>query len=665
MSLPVPAVELSVFDVERTLRQRFGSPISETRYILAFSLSDGRQIAVEREGSRPQIWLEAKSGIEPVGVRLVEYAPNKGRNSNLPPRLAHVMRQGYQPRRVFKVLVESAGQLEGVLSWYQADIVDPLLALQTRFLEEFPDFVASGSFAATAGRYWEHYRVFVDELLSQVAALQANGPHILSSLINASRQRSRGARPPFFDGDVIWRVSQAQDAEPEVFNASLTDLIANADKPAEAVDAFNGRFWPLLRSISDQEQPARDTRVVPSTLLALVRPNTAISVRYQSYFNAYRMLEGGSLFGFGVMTGLEYERALALAWRIRSAMDAWGWAPRDFWDVHIFVLVTCASRTEAVAPSLPDLGRTSRSNPLKREPMNRILYGPPGTGKTFSSMRHAVAMIDGDEWLNGERHGFEEVRSRYGELLAAKQIEFVTFHQSYAYEDFVEGLRPTFNSQESGAGQQSTERSNASGGFELKAIPGVFHRISTRAEQARQAANHPVPSTEGTFSLDSRRVFKMSIGRAGSEDYMFDDAIENSYAALGYGGDLDWSDPHYREYENVRMRWHEIEPGVSGNVGNIAQVWRFLDMAIGDLILVSQGNSAFRAIGEVVGDYRFEPEHVDTYKHRRSVRWLVVPKEPIPSSEIYNRSLRQASCYRLADEHLSPCPRTPHQRGSG
>lgn len=145
----------------------------------------------------------------------------------------------------------------------------------------------------------------------------------------------------------------------------------------------------------------------------------------------------------------------------------------------------------------------------------------------------------------------------------------------------------------------------------------------------------------------------MSIGRAGSEDYMFDDAIENGYAALGWGGDIDWSDARFRDYENVRARWHEIEPGVNGNVGNIAQVWRFLDIAIGDLVLVSQGNSAFRAIGEVVSDYRFEPGHVDTYKHRRSVRWLVIPQDPIPSSEIYNRSLRQASCYRLADEHLN------------
>lgn len=285
-------------------------------------------------------------------------------------------------------------------------------------------------------------------------------------------------------------------------------------------------------------------------------------------------------------------------------------------------------------------------------PRNVILYGPPGTGKTFATARQAVALIDGDDWLDEMHHPNTEVRARYQELVTARQIEFVTFHQSYAYEDFVEGLRPTLGDTIAELdGQTNAEKRSGAGGFELKPFPGVFHRISTRAERARLAAQHQLARGENAFEISRRRVFKMSIGRAGQEDYLFDEAIEQGYAAIGRGLDEDWGDPKYRDYKQFFARVNEIQPGTSGNSGDIAQIWRFREMDLGDLIVVSQGNFFVRAIGVVASDYYFEPNA--EYKQRRKVDWRVVPEEPIPVSEIYGISFTQSACYQLKPEKLN------------
>jgi hypothetical protein len=98
-------------------------------------------------------------------------------------------------------------------------------------------------------------------------------------------------------------------------------------------------------------------------------------------------------------------------------------------------------------------------------PTNLILYGPPGTGKTYKTAREAVRLCG--EPVPKDR---EELMIAYRRLSDAGRIEFITFHQSMAYEDFVEGLRPTQASDDGAAG------------FELKPELGVFRRIARRAE---------------------------------------------------------------------------------------------------------------------------------------------------------------------------------------
>lgn len=98
-----------------------------------------------------------------------------------------------------------------------------------------------------------------------------------------------------------------------------------------------------------------------------------------------------------------------------------------------------------------------------KPPKNVIYYGPPGTGKTFDLQ--ALLLSDYTDAEYGERY------------------EFVTFHQSYGYEEFVEGLRPviTKRGKKRAADNETAAASNGEVRYEIK--PGAFLRLCDRARK--------------------------------------------------------------------------------------------------------------------------------------------------------------------------------------
>jgi len=74
---------------------------------------------------------------------------------------------------------------------------------------------------------------------------------------------------------------------------------------------------------------------------------------------------------------------------------------------------------------------------------NTILYGPPGTGKTYNTVVYAVAIIENKLLADVKSESYSDVLERYNTYRAEGLIEFTTFHQSYGYEEFIEGIKPS------------------------------------------------------------------------------------------------------------------------------------------------------------------------------------------------------------------------------
>jgi hypothetical protein len=76
----------------------------------------------------------------------------------------------------------------------------------------------------------------------------------------------------------------------------------------------------------------------------------------------------------------------------------------------------------------------------KAEYTNLILFGPSGTGKTYRTVDRTLELLDPD-FLEQHLDDRQALTARYRELKDLGRIGLVTFHQSFSYEDFVEGLR--------------------------------------------------------------------------------------------------------------------------------------------------------------------------------------------------------------------------------
>jgi hypothetical protein len=267
-----------------------------------------------------------------------------------------------------------------------------------------------------------------------------------------------------------------------------------------------------------------------------------------------------------------------------------------------------------------------------KHPLNMILYGPPGTGKTYQTIRRAVEIIDGTSSADDE-----EVKKRFDQLMDQSRIGFVTFHQSYSYEDFVEGIRPVMDDE----GPTGVPR------YECR--DGIF---KTMCAIARSDAGGTGAVADADWA--NLRIWKMSLGYTLDPDeaHIYDDCIDGGYIAHGAGQGLDFTNA--KTPDDIRKAlekkdWSKLDGALSHNVRQIQSIR--LDMRKGDIVIVTHGNHRFRAIGRVTGDYRFDPS--SEYQQTRPVKWLRVFDEPQPKDRLLRgKAFSQLTLYPLFEADI-------------
>ena len=257
------------------------------------------------------------------------------------------------------------------------------------------------------------------------------------------------------------------------------------------------------------------------------------------------------------------------------------------YEEEILSIISCLKNTELTTI---DTNKTSDGETMTTQSFdkNMILYGPPGTGKTYSTAIYAVAICDGKSI--DELTDYEAVMRRYNELKSAGRVAFTTFHQSYGYEEFIEGIKPKL-------GLDSEKL-----GFTIE--DGVFKAFCNRAKAVK------VQATTETELKEEPRIWGMLLGGTGMTE-LKKQCFENGEIRLGWG-EVDDSDVDGEIIADADASW-----SAKHMVADFKN-----SMEIGDLVVIEKTNKSIDAIGVITGDYVYD-ESQSKYPRSREVKWLV------------------------------------------
>ena len=257
---------------------------------------------------------------------------------------------------------------------------------------------------------------------------------------------------------------------------------------------------------------------------------------------------------------------------------------------------------------------SNKEQDMTKIPLNQILYGPPGTGKTYNTVIKAMEimnpkLVQRDKDGNVEK--YNELKTEFDKLKQQGQIEFVTFHQSYSYEEFVEGIKPDLEN-----------------GKELryKLQNGIFKTICNNAKELLET------KVKYNFNKDNISVYKILI----PDESLFAYCIENDCVAINWGNDIDISNCDSQEEIIAKIPEDFESRKQCISQLNLFKLWIDNDLKSGkDVIVVIPGSmNTIKGIAKITGDYFYNSD-IENGHQQRKVDWIR-KNINISSDNIYN-----------------------------
>lgn len=220
---------------------------------------------------------------------------------------------------------------------------------------------------------------------------------------------------------------------------------------------------------------------------------------------------------------------------------------------------------------------------------NVIFYGPPGTGKTYTTAKRAVEICKTES--EKELTDYSEIMKKYNELKKKNRIEFITFHQSYGYEEFIEGIKPIVlneddeSEDESENNQESKTNIKIENDIKYDIVDGIFKKF---CDNARKAIIETDNNNDNNDIPLEAIVWKVTVRGEVRED-----CFNNN---------------------RVRIDWNFDDAGAVGFVEEVKK---------GDIIITTDGSrTKINGIAVVIDDkgYILAGEERDTTT--RNVKWL-------------------------------------------
>ncbi len=266
---------------------------------------------------------------------------------------------------------------------------------------------------------------------------------------------------------------------------------------------------------------------------------------------------------------------------------------------------------EKILNTTADTGEKTM-NDKDKTPLNQILYGPPGTGKTYNTIIEAMKIIDKNciEYNSDNTvKNYEIVRENFKKYKALGQIEFVTFHQSYSYEEFVEGIKPDLTS----------------GDLKYIREHGCFRRVCDAAKKLQE--NKIVYN----FNYEKLSLYKILI----PDENLYENCIENNFVAINWGDNINFENcKNEQDLDKIVPINYEHRKQCISQM-NMFKLWIDKDLKDGkDVIAIIPGSmNSIKGIAKITGDYKYN-ENTEFGLQQRTVEWIKTDIN-IPSEYIY------------------------------